>query len=132
MNLKEEAGIFGGGGSGRNVSASRIAGVRLIAATVGTHQQHHTYRNATMNSQDAAPTATEGSGRFQSQGSTAEDVLKSQTVGLVGLSDFRKRRAEALEQRDSLSANLCRFAPAANQPAGQSSGTVTPISNDEG
>ena len=36
--------------------------------------------------------------RFASQGYTAEDVLKEQTVGLVQLSDFKKRRAEALEQ----------------------------------
>jgi protein FAM50 len=33
--------------------------------------------------------------------SAAEDVLKQQTVGLVHLSDFRKRRAEALDRRDS-------------------------------
>jgi protein FAM50 len=36
--------------------------------------------------------------RFTSQSATAEDVLKEQTVGLVHLSDFRKRRAEAIEQ----------------------------------
>jgi hypothetical protein len=36
-------------------------------------------------------------GRFASSAHTAEDLLKSQTVGLVHLSDFRKRRAEALE-----------------------------------
>jgi hypothetical protein len=35
--------------------------------------------------------------RFASSGHTAEDLLKEQTVGLVHLSDFRKRRAEALE-----------------------------------
>lgn len=38
--------------------------------------------------------------RFTSQASTAEDLLRSQTVGLVDLSDFRKRRAEALEQKE--------------------------------
>ncbi|KAL1642375.1 hypothetical protein SLS58_005449 [Diplodia intermedia] len=38
--------------------------------------------------------------RFTSQASTAEDLLKSQTVGLVHLSDFRKRRAEALDLKD--------------------------------
>ena len=36
--------------------------------------------------------------RFTSQTHTAEDLLKEQTVGLVHLSDFRKRRAEAIEQ----------------------------------
>ncbi len=38
--------------------------------------------------------------RFASQSRTAEDLLKSQTVGLVHLSDFRKRRVEALEQKE--------------------------------
>ncbi|KAF2762001.1 hypothetical protein EJ05DRAFT_482802 [Pseudovirgaria hyperparasitica] len=38
--------------------------------------------------------------RFTSQAHTAEDLLKSQTVGLVNLTDFRKRRAEALEQKE--------------------------------
>jgi len=35
--------------------------------------------------------------RFTTQNHTAEDLLKEQTVGLVHLSDFRKRRAEAEE-----------------------------------
>lgn len=70
--------------------------------------------------------------RFTSQGSTAEELLKSQTVGLVGLSEFRKRRAEALEQRELQSSQLSRFAPANSYSAGPSSGTATPISNDEG
>lgn len=34
------------------------------------------------------------------QTASAEDLLKSQTVGLVHLDDFRKRRAEVLEQRE--------------------------------
>ena len=38
--------------------------------------------------------------RFTHQNITAEDLLKSQTVGLVQLSDFRKRRAEVLEQKE--------------------------------
>lgn len=37
---------------------------------------------------------------FTSQTASAEDLLKSQTVGLVHLSDFRKRRAEAIEQKE--------------------------------
>jgi len=36
--------------------------------------------------------------RFTSHTQSAEDVLKEQTIGLVHLSDFRKRRVEALEQ----------------------------------
>ncbi|KAN0096354.1 XAP5 domain containing protein [Hyaloscypha variabilis] len=38
--------------------------------------------------------------RFTPQAKTAEDLLSTQTVGLVALSDFRKRRAEALEQKE--------------------------------
>ena len=38
--------------------------------------------------------------RFTSQTKTAEDLLANQTVGLVNLSDFRKRRAEAIEQKE--------------------------------
>lgn len=40
------------------------------------------------------------SSQFASQSTTTEDLLKSQTVGLLHLADFRKRRAEALEQKD--------------------------------
>ncbi|KAI5290438.1 hypothetical protein KEM52_000445 [Ascosphaera acerosa] len=38
--------------------------------------------------------------RFTAQTASAEDLLKSHTVGLVHLSDFRKRRAEVLEQKE--------------------------------
>jgi len=38
--------------------------------------------------------------RFTSQTKTAEDLLSTQTVGLVNLSDYRKRRAEAIEQKE--------------------------------
>lgn len=37
---------------------------------------------------------------FAAHTPSAEDLLKSQTVGLVNLSDFRKRRAEVLEQKE--------------------------------
>lgn len=37
---------------------------------------------------------------FTQQSASAEDILKSQTVGLVNLSDFRKRRAEVFEQKE--------------------------------
>ena len=68
--------------------------------------------------------------RFTSQASTAEDLLKFQTVGLVHLSDFRKRRAEAIEQKELQAGSFGRFAPAASSKPG--SGTATPNSNDEG
>ena len=54
--------------------------------------------------------------RFTSQSATAEDVLKEQTVGLVHLSDFRKRRAEAIEQ---LSRDATPLASGATTPDGR-------------
>ena len=45
--------------------------------------------------------------RFTSQAATVEDLLKSQTVGLVNLNDYRKRRAEALDLKErGLSASV--------------------------
>jgi protein FAM50 len=61
------------------------------------------------------------SSRFTSQNATAEDLLKSQTIGLVQLSDFRKRRAEALEvkEREGLERSSGKVTP--------TSGASTPI-----
>lgn len=62
--------------------------------------------------------------RFTTQASTAADLLASQTVGLVHLSDFRKRRAEALEQKEreaqGTAASFGRFAPASSSASGNS------------
>lgn len=69
------------------------------------------------------------SSRFTSHGSTAQDLLASQTVGLVNLSDFRKRRADALEQNQREAGSFGRFTP--GHSAGPSSGTATPQNNDE-
>lgn len=38
--------------------------------------------------------------RFTKTTETLEDALKTQTVGLVRLSEFKKRRAELLEQKE--------------------------------
>lgn len=38
--------------------------------------------------------------RFTSQAKSAEELLADQTVGLVALSDFRRRRAEAQEAKE--------------------------------
>jgi len=62
------------------------------------------------------------------QASTAADLLASQTVGLVHLSDFRKRRAEALEQKERESGSYGRFAPASST----ASSVATPNSNADG
>ena len=37
---------------------------------------------------------------FTNQLVSTEDLLKSQTVGLVHLDDFRKRRAEVIERKE--------------------------------
>lgn len=53
--------------------------------------------------------------RFQSQAATAEDHLKAQTVGLVNLNDYRKRRAEALDIKER------------GGTSGATSGATTPV-----
>ncbi|OJJ44956.1 hypothetical protein ASPZODRAFT_134376 [Penicilliopsis zonata CBS 506.65] len=64
---------------------------------------------------------------FTSQTVSAEDLLKSQTVGLVHLSDFRKRRAEVLEQkeREAHDRSLGRFTAGNSRGATPSTGDVT-------
>lgn len=51
--------------------------------------------------------------RFTSQASTAEDRLKTQTVGLSTFADFRKFHADALEQseKDALDSGRNRTPP---------------------
>lgn len=44
--------------------------------------------------------STPSNSRFISNTETLEDVLKTQTVGLVHLSEFKKRRVELAEQRE--------------------------------
>lgn len=63
--------------------------------------------------------------RFTSQAATAEDVLKSQTVGLVHLSDFRKRRAEALEQRDREAGTFGQYTPASTGTIAKNTGAIS-------
>lgn len=64
---------------------------------------------------------------FAGQGVSAEDMLKSQTVGLVHLSDFRKRRAEVLEQkeREAHDKSLGRLISGNSRSASPSTGDVT-------
>ncbi|TVY25449.1 FAM50-like protein [Lachnellula hyalina] len=61
--------------------------------------------------------------RFTSQKKTAEDLLSTQTVGLVNLSDFRKRRAEALEQKERDTQDLL---TGTGTISGTASGRATP------
>jgi protein FAM50 len=62
--------------------------------------------------------------RFAPQGQTTQERLSSNTVGLVQLSDFRKRRAEVLEQQE-------REAHEGNATIDRSQ-TATPYASDSG
>lgn len=60
---------------------------------------------ATMADTPDSGASTPNASRFTSQALIAEDRLKADTVGLVTLDDFRKRRAEALEADSSAPAS---------------------------
>lgn len=66
--------------------------------------------------------------RFTSQQSTVVDLLSNQTVGLVNLSDYRKRRAEAVEQKERDAQDSLLGFPTASGVAtpASASGTSTP------
>ncbi|CAF9916970.1 MAG: hypothetical protein HETSPECPRED_003061 [Heterodermia speciosa] len=83
---------------------------------------------STPNSSNPSRIATPnpGQSRFTAQAATAEDLLQSQTVGLVRLDDFRKRRADALEQKELGRFTNARSDPAAATPANVSDGGSTP------
>ena len=76
-----------------------------------------------------------GSGsRFTSQNKTTQERISSNTVGLVALSDFRKRRAEVLEQqereaREAVSASSSAPAPASASVSASASAAGTPVPN---
>lgn len=57
-------------------------------------------------SNEGSRSGTPANSRFTSQAATTEDLLKEQTVGLVNLNDFRKRRAEALERKERAGSNI--------------------------
>jgi len=50
--------------------------------------------------QEVSSSSSSSNPRFTAQAATAEDLLKAQTVGLVNLTDYRKRRAEALDWKE--------------------------------
>jgi protein FAM50 len=50
--------------------------------------------------QSETPSGTSTPRSFANQTASTEELLKSHTVGLVHLDDFRKRRAEVLEQKE--------------------------------
>lgn len=49
---------------------------------------------------DESPDGSSAPSAFTSHATTAEELLKTQTVGLVSLSDYRKRHAEAKEAKE--------------------------------
>ncbi|KAL2267866.1 hypothetical protein VTJ83DRAFT_5143 [Remersonia thermophila] len=68
--------------------------------------------------------------RFAPQNKTTQELLSTNTVGLVALSDFRKRRAEVLEQQERearLAALAARNSANANASTPDRSLTATPI-----
>ncbi|KAI9641727.1 hypothetical protein NHQ30_009583 [Ciborinia camelliae] len=69
--------------------------------------------------------------RFTTQSKTVEDVLSTQTVGLVALSDFRKRRAEAIEQKERDAQDIVNGngsgRSGASTPAGDGASTPTDL-----
>ncbi|KXJ89185.1 XAP5, circadian clock regulator-domain-containing protein [Microdochium bolleyi] len=82
--------------------------------------------------------ASEGStddSRFAASKPTPQQVLSNNTVGLVALSDFRKRRAELLDQHDRDSANNSGSqtpAGISTPPSRSQSGTPAPPPDGEG
>ncbi|OKL57566.1 hypothetical protein UA08_07249 [Talaromyces atroroseus] len=73
------------------------------------------------------PSRTSTPRSFTNQTLSAEDLLKSQTVGLVHLSEFRKRRAEVLEQKEKEAhdKSLGIYASATSRTGTPSQGDVT-------
>ncbi|KAF8543519.1 XAP5, circadian clock regulator-domain-containing protein [Trichophaea hybrida] len=63
--------------------------------------------------------------RFSNHNDTLEDALKNQTVGLVHLADFKKRRAELAEQRDREAAEKFQTAGTSRAGCGSSSRQAT-------
>lgn len=57
----------------------------------------HHYFSEVMADTPESGASTPNNSRFTSQAATVEDRIKADTIGLVTLDDFRKRRAEALE-----------------------------------
>ena len=80
-----------------------------------------------MNPSSEPPSRTSTPRAFTSHTASAEDLLKSQTVGLVHLSDFRKRRAEILEQkeREAHDKSLGRITAGNSRSGTPSAGDVT-------
>ncbi|KAK4130245.1 XAP5-domain-containing protein [Trichocladium antarcticum] len=64
--------------------------------------------------------------RFAPQNKTTHERLSTNTVGLVALSDYRKRRADVLEQQEREAREAAQGARAANTSTPDRSATATP------
>lgn len=71
---------------------------RIPQTSVSLNYIPSTMSNSTSNPPSRA--STPSNSRFISNTETLEDALKTQTVGLVHLSEFKKRRVELAEQRE--------------------------------
>jgi protein FAM50 len=77
-----------------------------MSFTSALRSTHHIATKHTMSTTEStpnpsnAPSRTTTPARFTNHTDTLEDALKNQTVGLVHLADFKKRRTELAEQRD--------------------------------
>ena len=91
---------------------------RVLIETLSTdraaNQPSSTYRpfsTPIMDSEGNSGTSTPNS-RFTTQAKTADDILSAQTVGLVQLDDFRKRRADAIDAKEREALESGRATPA--------------------
>jgi len=77
------------------------------------------------------PSRTPTPARFMNHTETLEDALKTQTVGLVHLADFKKRRTEIAEQRDREAAEKLQTGGTARGGSGSTSreGSTGPDKN---
>lgn len=73
-----------------------------VQSTQSTREYQELYNPSSTTTMASNPPsgASTPNPRFTSQTKTAEDLLSTQTVGLVNLSDYRKRRAEVIEQKE--------------------------------
>jgi protein FAM50 len=92
-----------------------------------THSSLRSLQSTVMSTTDSTPnpsnppSRTATPNRFTNHTDTLEDALKNQTVGLVHLADFKKRRTELAEQRDREAAEKLQSAGTSRGGSGRTS-----------
>ena len=86
--------------TGRATSAFPISGGTINFLAVASSTTYYSTNMDRFASSSSDRADASGNPRFTSQAATAEDLLKAQTVGLVNLDDYRKRRADALDRKE--------------------------------